>query len=416
MNKNLLMSVLVIMVAAALINMGTMSYFSDTEESTENVLQAGDLDLKFVGPSTECMLGLSFLYEDDFVGVDNSSDFSTDDSTVNLGTDEFSIHGGTGVVYARINGDTGDITSRGTRGIGVYGETEQNEEDEIDYRISAGSQEKIFIEFNTPKWLCGFEVRSLFSDEGENDEPEVGDVKMWLDGNHVADFNFTGQNPGGGGNKGIETVDLTGDEILVDKIMFYVAESNEYSDYSPARLYFADECMQDDEYFELLGATWEMTHMKPGMNDTGIIVFNEDGSNFGNYLKFSSYYEAFEDDDGDRSELNPGPEPDTDLDTGINDASNDTFASFMEITRMDYYCDSGITYDILQQIEDNNNNTWIDLNDLKEQDPTPQVDLSANGVNGDYLTMTIKFHETASNEYQGDIFDFWVIFTLIYNY
>jgi len=413
MNKNLLMSVLVIMVAAALINMGTMSYFSDPEVVEDNILQAGNLDLKFVGPG-DCNLGLSFLNDDNYVGVDDSSDFSTDGDTVDLETDSFDIFGGTGEVYATIDGTAGNITSRGTRGIGVYGETALNEPDEIDYRISSDKQERIFIEFDTPKWLCKFEVRSLFSDEGEGGEPEVGNVKMWLDGDHVADFDFTGTESTGDGD---EIVNLTGSEILVDKIMFYVAESNEYSDYSVSRLYLADYCYQDDDYLENFGAFWEVNHMKPGMNDSAIIVFNEDGDNFGNYLNITSYYQAYEDDDGNEDNgLNPGPEPDTDLTTGVNDASNDTFAKYMNITEMVYYSDTGDFYDIIPNIDDVDGDGYITLYDLRYDPTQPQVPLSANGVNGDYLNMTIEFGYTAGNEFQGDIFEFWIIFTLIYNY
>ena len=406
MNKNLLMSVLVVMVAAALINLGTISYFSDEDVKEGNILQAGDLDLKFVGPGS-CDLELSFLYEDNFVGVDDTTGWSTDTNRADLGVTEFDIFNGTGKVYAQLDTTPKEITQRGWRGLGVIG---GGDDDEIDYRAGIDSQEKIYIEFDTPKWLCKFEVRSLYEDEGENGEEEVGDVRLWLAGETVADFHFEADVPSD--ENGTKVVDT--ENYLVDKIMFHIDQSNPFSDFSPARLYFADYCMQDNEYFDLLGATWQMTHMKPGMEDNGTIVFNEDGSNMGNYLDFTCDYKAYEDDDGDRTTLNPGPEPDTDLDTGIDDTSNDTFASFMEITKMDYHCDSGNVYDILTQIQNNNVNGYKDLQDLKDNPTPPSVTLNDNGVNGDYLVMTIRFHQDAGNEYQGDIFDFWIIFTLRY--
>ncbi len=409
MNKNILLSILVVIVAAALINMGTMSYFSDTEIVEDNVLQAGDLDLKFVGPEEEaCDLELSFLHGDDFVGVDDPTTWSTTDNIVELGISEFEIFGGTGTVSAEINGVDGDLTHRGTRGLGVYGTGDDNEEDEIDYR-EVGTQERIYVNLDTPRWLCKFEVRSLFPGEGAGGEPEVGDVRLWLEGEVVDDFHFEAESDAT--VNGVKVVD-TG-YYLVDRIMFHIDEENAESDYSPARLYFANYCMQDNEYYETLGTVWEMNHMKPGMEDMGTLVFNEDGSNMGNFLDFDCYYQAYEDDDGDRSNgYNPGPEPDP-VQVPYNDTMNDTFASYIEITEMEYHCDSGAVDDLLTQITDDNGNGWKDINDFKES-ALLTVDLNDNGVNGDYLTMNIRFHPDAGNEYQGDIFDFWVIFTLRY--
>lgn len=404
MNKNILLSILVVIVAAALINMGTMSYFSDTEEVEDNVLQAGDLDLKFVGHNEACGLELSFLYGDAFVGVDDPTTWSTTDNMVELGISEFDIFGGTGTVTAKINGVDGELTHRGTRGLGVIG---GGQDDEIDYR-EVGKQEKIYVNLDTPRWLCRFEVRSLFPGEGAEGEPEVGDVRLWLEGEVVADFHFEAETDAT--TDGVKVVDT--DYYLVDRIMFHIDEENAESDYSPARLYFADYCMQDNEYYETLGTVWEMNHMKPGMEDNGTLVFNEDGNNMGNHLDFDCYYQAYEDDDGDKTTLNPGPEPDP-VQVPYNDTMNDTFASYIEITEMEYHCDSGVVYNLLDDIINDNGNTWKDLNDFKENDLLT-VNLNDNGVNGDYLTMNIRFHPDAGNEYQGDIFDFWVIFTLRY--
>ncbi len=402
--KKLLLSIITTSVIAILLGSATLSLFSDVDISRHNVFLAGDLDLRFVAPG-ECKLAISFLYEDDFVGVDSPTGWSTDTNMVNLGTNHWDLLGGTADVYAYRNGDPGTLTHRGIRGLGVWGK----EDDEVD---NIDKQEKIVIKFDTPHYLCGFEVRSLYTGEGPNGEPEEGDVKLFLHGAEVGYYHLVAVN--GGGPNGILSQNVP--DILVDEIVFYIADENynDWSEYAVARIYLSGECVQDKEFDKIVGAVWEMRHMKPGMETDGIIVFNEMGSNYGGTLVITCNYSAREDNDGNPDNgFKPGPEPDTDWSTGSDQASTDAFAGNMEITEMIYYSD-GNEIDLLSEVvgtlHDKNGNGWKDLYDLKH-DPQ-NVTLNDNGANGDYLYMKVKFREGAGNEYQGDILYLQMIFKL----
>jgi len=397
MNREILMSILVIGVLAVLLSSSTISFFSDVDVSKNNVILAGDLDLRFVAPG-ECKLAISFLHEDSFAGVDSPNGWSTGDGMVNLGTDHWSLLDGTADVYAYRNGDSGTLTHRGTRGLGVNG----GENDEID---NVNREESIVITFDIPQYLCKFEVRSLFA--GETNGDEYGDVKLYLHNSQVGYYHLQAVEAGGDGilEQGVP-------DILVDKIIFYLENGNYngWSEYAVARIYLSGECVQDDEFYGRVGAVWEMYDIKPGMETDGTIVLNDMGSNHGGRVKIICNYTAAEDNDGNPDNgLNPGPEPDTDLTTGSNEATTDAFASYMEITNMTYYSD-GAPIDLLPTVDDINSNGWKDIYDLKHDSQI--VTLNSNGANGDNLYMKIKFHENAGNEYQGDIFYLDMIFTL----
>lgn len=75
--RSVLMSVLVIGVAAAMLGAGTMAYFSDTEKSGQNIVKAGTLDLKV---STGDSLG-----DDPYIVTVTLGDVKPGDGTIGWG-------------------------------------------------------------------------------------------------------------------------------------------------------------------------------------------------------------------------------------------------------------------------------------------------------------------------------------------
>lgn len=162
---------------------------------------------------------ISFLSEDSFEGVDgDTSGWSTGDSEVNLGTNNWSLLGGNAVVYGYKNGGTYNLTHRGTRGLGVAG----GESDEVD------DPEKIEIVFTNPVFINEFEVRSLFK-EGTGDEE--GDVELYNDVTLVKSYHLSAEQAGGNG-----VLDTLGTDQAVDKIVLYVAPGHPDSEFAVAKL------------------------------------------------------------------------------------------------------------------------------------------------------------------------------------
>lgn len=120
---------------------------------------------------------VSFLAEDAYTGVDNPSSFSTNDAAVNLGVSSFSILGGLGVVQSSGGLMPTNLTSRGTRGLGV----ESGEFNEID---SINGAELITVTFAQRVFMNSITLRSLFANEGSAGEPEVAKINFfyWIDG------------------------------------------------------------------------------------------------------------------------------------------------------------------------------------------------------------------------------------------
>jgi len=167
---------------------------------------------------------ISFLYDDLFEGVDDSSGWSTTSSTVDLDTPTASILSGNGLVTGYQNGGEGDLTHRGTRGLGVY----PGELDEVD------EPERIEIEFDDAYYLNYIELRSLFADESKCGD-EGAYIEYYLDGDLVASENPIGVQSGGNGvwSKSYDTA------IIADKIIFY-AEDDGCSEFAVARIGLED--------------------------------------------------------------------------------------------------------------------------------------------------------------------------------
>ena len=172
---------------------------------------------------------ISFLYEDSFAGVDPpTTSWSTNDTMVLLpNSGHWDLLNGTADVYG-YNDSIGLLTHRGTRGLGVNG----NEDDEVD---SYGRPERIEITFDAPHYLSYLEVRSLFDNEGPGGEPEEGDIDLYLRGNFVANYHIVGVQ--GSGTNGTWSKSVP--DILVDKIVYYVKKSDTYwkwSEFAVAKL------------------------------------------------------------------------------------------------------------------------------------------------------------------------------------
>jgi len=160
---------------------------------------------------------VSFLAEDGFVGVDDStSTWSTNNSMVNLGKNALSLLGDTAHLYGyKSDGSPYNLTQRGTRGLGVG----TGEPDEID------DPEKIEIVFDEPILINEFQVRSLFTNENGGDEE--GDIDLYNGTTLVKSYHLSGAEAGGNG-----VLNTIGSDQAIDKIVFYVAPGQSYTSYS----------------------------------------------------------------------------------------------------------------------------------------------------------------------------------------
>ena len=127
---------------------------------------------------------------------------------------------------ARVTAYSGDgygaLYHRIIRGLGIKG----GECDEID---SIRNMERIEVTFNSPQYLTFFEVRSLFARGFIDPITEEGDVDMYLGGDLIKHYDIAGVYPYGIIGKVRVDVSPT---ILMDKIVFYVDEDEDYSSYS----------------------------------------------------------------------------------------------------------------------------------------------------------------------------------------
>ncbi|HUT69466.1 MAG TPA: PEP-CTERM sorting domain-containing protein [Desulfatiglandales bacterium] len=171
---------------------------------------------------------ISFLHGDSFVGVDDTTGWSTNDSAKNIGT-TFTILSGFGTVSSMDAEAPAELTHRGTRGLGIASE----EFDEVD---SVVYKEKLFIDFNQPMLINTVWVRSLFDGEGTDGAPERGRVNFFLDGvwlNSWAEpepsYNLTGTELSGPGSFGEVSYAAN---IIADQIRFVVPLKQDYTAWS----------------------------------------------------------------------------------------------------------------------------------------------------------------------------------------
>ena len=147
---------------------------------------------------------------------------SSDDCTQCLDVYSWPLLDNTARVTAYSGNGYGGLSHRIIRGLGVKG----GEYDEID---SIRNMERIEVTFNSPQYLTFFEVRSFFARGFIDPITEEGDVDLYLGGDLVKHYDIVGVYPYGIIGKVRVTVSPT---ILMDKIVFYVDEDEDYSSYS----------------------------------------------------------------------------------------------------------------------------------------------------------------------------------------
>lgn len=163
-------------------------------------------------------------------GVDgNTSGWSNNNTTVNLGVNNWGLLGSA----ASVNSFGGNLTHRGTRGLGVFG----HEDDEID---SYGNPESIEITFNKPYRLNNLEVRSLFFEPNLwNNGVEEGQVDFYLLGNQVGGQHLVGwEDIRTQGTNGVNSF-IYNNPTVIDKLVFYVPTNQTYthgSEFAVAKL------------------------------------------------------------------------------------------------------------------------------------------------------------------------------------
>ncbi len=168
---------------------------------------------------------ISFLSGDGFAGVDgDTSAWSTTDATASLGSSSWSLLSGMASVDAYINGSSGTLSHRGTRGLGVL---DTGDADEVDIGVSG--VERIEITFpNLDYYVNSLEVRSLFTGEGPGGAPEQGVVDFWRDGSSFYTESLVAVQSGGNGVLAVSY----GPPYLVDKLVFHIPTGQSYSSFS----------------------------------------------------------------------------------------------------------------------------------------------------------------------------------------
>ncbi len=173
----------------------------------------------------------------DFVSqVDGVTDrWSEDGQTVGLGSSTWSLLGGSARVTGFKNDLKHQLTHRLNRGLGVGGQ----ENDEIDSR---GEQERMEVVFDPPRYVNNLELRSLAgTDDGG---VEKADVDMYLGNRLVQSYQVNG---GLGSDNGVANRSIA--NHLVDRLVFYVKQGQDYTAGSEFALAKINVCTQKPPAF-----------------------------------------------------------------------------------------------------------------------------------------------------------------------
>jgi len=161
----------------------------------------------------------------------------------------------------------------------------------------------------------------------------------------------------------------------------------------------------DEPWGNGVTATWTATDMKPGDSYDFLIPqinLRNVGSDPIDHVEITCDYAVIEED--------PQTESDTDPYTNLNP---DSMAKKMIITSCTYA--NGETVNCLtdsnpdRRIEDQDGDGKITFYDLKN-DPLDSLPSMGGGTSS--FQMSVKFSDDAGNDFQGDIFDLTMIFTL----
>jgi len=156
---------------------------------------------------------------------------------------------------------------------------------------------------------------------------------------------------------------------------------------------------QDGAGYDGVSQTWVMSNMIPGTSTVSSKVwFRNAGSIPANHLEIAVSNTVID-----------GPGPESDTEEGTTD-----MARVIEITSMKYTppAGTGPVIDCLAWLTDKNGNGIKDLDDLQELgiDSLPPPKISPFITTE--LEITLKFHSSADNDYQGDTFISTFTFTL----
>lgn len=135
---------------------------------------------------------------------------------------------------------------------------------------------------------------------------------------------------------------------------------------------------QDEDWGDGVTRTWTATNMAPGEEFAFAGSFVDLRSNFPGKVEITCDY---------------------DTGTGLDP---DKMAKYMVITRFIYNNEKW-------QIKDVDNDGRVTFYDLKQ---SPLKNLPLPRKDGSRFEMSVKFHEDAGNEFQGDTFNLTMIFTL----
>jgi hypothetical protein len=167
-------------------------------------------------------------------------DWSDNNTTKNIMRTSLSLLHNTATLSAYSNNDPWLLTHRGTRGLGILGQ----EEDEID---SYSNLERIEVSFNNPVYIKSFEVRSLFYEPNLfTPGTEYGQVAFYNGSSNVFTQAMAGIEDIRLNTKGI--VNYTYSNMhLIDKLVFYVPQGQCYTPHSEFALAKIEVCEEVPE-------------------------------------------------------------------------------------------------------------------------------------------------------------------------
>lgn len=165
-----------------------------------------------------------------------------------------------------------------------------------------------------------------------------------------------------------------------------------------------------DLEIEAVGLGYTVQNAEPGGSgsDGFAVELSSVGSQNADHLEIDFVNSEHEDDDGNmRTGLDTGPESDP-----VDGASG--LAGFIEVERLEYEETSGTVTVTLADLVDANGNGFLDLQDLTVA-PNPSVldDLDPPSVrHPTRFELRVSVHASLPNDYQGDVLETDVVFTL----
>lgn len=165
-----------------------------------------------------------------------------------------------------------------------------------------------------------------------------------------------------------------------------------------------------DLEIETVDLGYTIQNAEPGSSGTDgfAVELSSVGSQNADHLEIDVVNTTHEDDDGDASTgLDTGPESDP-----VDGASG--LARYVEVEQLEYRATSGTVTVSRADLVDANGNGFVDLQDLTIS-PNPSVldDLDPPSARqSTRFELRVSLHESLPNDYQGDVLETDVVFTL----